>query len=96
MPSLAAVPGEESRCEYDRSYMRSEATATRSRSAVAAPAHQSSRSSAGWRYTGAALGTGSRDVGRSRAGLVGEGLVVVPSSLFLCMGGGRGYDGGGR
>lgn len=39
---------------------------------------------------------GSRDVGRSRAGPVGEDRVVVPSILFLCMGGGRGCGGGGR
>lgn len=42
------------------------------------------------------LERGNRDVGRSRADLAGEGLVVVPSILFLRMGGGRGCDGDGR
>lgn len=96
MPSLAAGPEEESNCDHDRPYMRLEVTAARSRSAVAAPAHQSSRSSAGWRCTVAAIGPGNKDVGRSRAGLVGEGRVVVPSSLFLCRGGDHGCGGGGR
>lgn len=76
--------------------MRSEATAARFHSAVAAPAHRSSRNSAGWLCTGAVLERGNRDVGRSRADLAGEGLAVVPSILFLRMGGGRGCAGGGR
>lgn len=77
--------------------MRLGAIATQSRSAAegVAPVDRSSRNSAGWRSTVVEVELGNEGH-RSKAGWEEEDPVVVPSMLFLRMGGGRECGGGGR